>query len=102
MVPSNREGVSALVFGGAVARAAKGAVTMKTDIPETAIHASYLPWLERVDVLIGKPARLDLARQTSFLAAWREGLSPHEAVADAKARSMPRSPRWRMRWRQSA
>jgi len=75
---------------------------MKTDIPETVIHTSYVPWLARVDALIGKPARLDLARRTSFLAAWREGLSPHEAVADVKARSMPRSPRWRMRWRQSA
>ena len=26
---------------------------MKTDIPETAIHASYLPWLARVDALGG-------------------------------------------------
>ena len=52
--------------------------------------------------LIGEPARWDLARHTSFLAAWREGLSPHEAVADAKSRSMPHSPRWRMRWKQSA
>ena len=34
---------------------------MKTDIPETVIHTSYIPWLARVDVLIGKPARLDLA-----------------------------------------
>ena len=76
--------------------------TAPPNTPETAIHASYLPWLARVDALIGEPARLDLARHTSFLAAWREGLSPHEAVADAKARSMPRSPRWRMRWRQSA
>jgi hypothetical protein len=75
---------------------------MKTDIPETAIHTSYLPWLAKVDALIGKPARLDLARHTSFIAAWQEGLSPHEAVADAKSRSMPRSPRWRMRWKQSA
>jgi hypothetical protein len=62
---------------------------MKINIPETAIHVSYLPWLARVDALIGEPARLDLARHTSFLAAWREGLSPHEAVADAKSRSMP-------------
>jgi hypothetical protein len=75
---------------------------MKINIPETAIHVSYLPWLARVDALIGEPARLDLARHTSFLAAWREGLSPHEAVADAKSRSMPHSPRWRMRWKQSA
>ena len=75
---------------------------MKTDIPETAIHASYLPWLARVDALIGEPARLDLARHTSFLAAWREGLSPHEAVADAKIRSnAQRLPRWRMRWKQA-
>jgi hypothetical protein len=66
---------------------------MKTNIPETAIHVSYLPWLARVDAL---------ARHTSFPAAWREGLSPHEAVADAKSRSMPHSPRWRMRWKQSA
>jgi hypothetical protein len=75
---------------------------MKTDIPETVIHTSYLPWLAKVDALIGKPARLDLARHTSFIAAWQEGLSPHEAVADAKIRSMPRLPRWRMRWKQSA
>ena len=76
---------------------------MNTDIPETAIHASYLPWLARVDALIGEPARLDLARHTSFLAAWREGLSPHEAVADAKTRlNAARLPRWRMRWQQSA
>ena len=75
---------------------------MKTDIPETAIHTSYLPWLAKVDALIGRPARLDLARHTSFIAAWQEGLSPHEAVADAKIRSMPRLPRWRMRWKQSA
>ena len=27
------------------------AVTMKTDIPETAIHTSYLPWLAKVDAL---------------------------------------------------
>ena len=73
------------------------------NIPETAIHASYLPWLARVDALIGEPARLDLARHTSFMAAWREGLSPYEAVADAKSRSnAQRLPRWRMRWRQSA
>ncbi|HWX34042.1 MAG TPA: hypothetical protein VNZ53_42270 [Steroidobacteraceae bacterium] len=69
---------------------------------ETTIHTLYLPWLAKVDALIGKPARLDLARHTSFMAAWREGLSPHEAVADAKARSMPGLPRWRMRWKQSA
>jgi len=75
---------------------------MKTDIPETAIHTSYLPWLAKVDALIGKPARLDLARHTSFIAAWQEGLSPHEAVADAKIRSMPRLPRWRMRWQACA
>jgi hypothetical protein len=35
---------------------------MKTGIPETAIHASYVPWLARIDALIGEPARLDLAR----------------------------------------
>ena len=64
---------------------------MKTDIPETVIHTSYIPWLARVDALIGKPARLDLARHTSFIAAWQEGLSPHEAVADAKI-SGPRDP----------
>ena len=40
---------------------------MKINIPETAIHVSYLPWLARVDALIGEPARLDLARHTSFL-----------------------------------
>jgi hypothetical protein len=57
---------------------------MKTGIPETAIHASYVPWLARIDALIGEPARLDLARHTSFLAAWREGLSPHEAVRSAR------------------
>ena len=75
---------------------------MKTDIPETVIHTSYVPWLARVDALIGKSARLDLARHTSFLAAWREGLSPHEAVADAKIRSnAQRLPRWRMRWKRA-
>ena len=47
---------------------------MKT--PETVIHTSYLPWLARVDALIGKPARWDLARHTSFMAAWREGPQP--------------------------
>ena len=74
---------------------------MKT--PETVIHTSYLPWLARVDALIGKPARWDLARHTSFMTAWREGLSPYEAVADAKSRSnAQRLPRWRMRSRQSA
>jgi hypothetical protein len=74
---------------------------MKTGIPETAIHASYVPWLARIDALIGEPARLD-ARHTSFLAAWREGLSPHEAVTDAKIRSnAQRLPRWRMRWKQA-
>jgi hypothetical protein len=74
---------------------------MKTDIPET-VHTSYIPWLARVDALIGKPARLDLARHTSFIAAWQEGLSPHEAVADAKIRSnAQRLPRWRMRWKQA-
>jgi hypothetical protein len=75
---------------------------MKTDIPETVIHTSYVPWLARVDALIGKPARLDLARYTSFISAWQEGLSPHEAVADAKIRSnAQRSLRWRMRWKQA-
>jgi hypothetical protein len=59
--------------------------------------------MAKVDALIGKPARLDLSRHTSFMAAWREGLSPHEAVADAKSRSnAQRLPRWRMRWKQSA
>jgi hypothetical protein len=62
---------------------------MKTDIPETVIHTSYVPWLARVDALIGKPARLDLSRHTSFIAAWQEGLSPHEAVAEAKIRECP-------------
>jgi hypothetical protein len=39
---------------------------------------------------------------TSFISAWQEGLSPHEAVADAKIRSnAQRSPRWRMRWKQA-
>ena len=72
------------------------------NIPETVIHTSYVPWLARVDALIGKPARLDLARHTSFIAAWQEGLSPHEAVADAKIRSnAQRLPRWRMRWKQA-
>jgi hypothetical protein len=33
---------------------------------ETTIHTLYLPWLAKVDALIGKPARLDLARHTSF------------------------------------
>jgi hypothetical protein len=70
---------------------------------ETTIHTLYLPWLAKVDALIGKPARLDLARHTSFMGAWREGLSPHEAVADAKSRSnAQRLPRWRTRWKQSA
>ena len=49
---------------------------MKTDIPETVIHTSYVPWLARVDALIGEPARLDLARHTSFLAAWLRGPQP--------------------------
>jgi hypothetical protein len=70
---------------------------------ETTIHTLYLPWLAKVDALIGKPARLDFSRHTSFMAAWREGLSPHEAVADAKSRSnAQRFRRWRMRWKQSA
>jgi hypothetical protein len=69
---------------------------------ETTIRTLYLPWFAKVDALIGKPARLDLARHTSFIAAWQEGLSPHEAVADAKIRSnAQRSPRWRMRWKQA-
>ena len=59
---------------------------MKTDIPE----------LARVDALIGKPARLDLIQSLGG------GLSPHEAVADAKIRSnAQRSLRWRMRWKQA-
>ena len=74
---------------------------MKTQVPETAIHTKYLPWLARVDALIGTPARLELAKHTSFIAAWQEGLSPHEAVADAKTRTMPRLRRWRMRWKQA-
>ena len=98
--------MSALVCGGAWGvgrgRPQREAVTIKTDIPETVIHTSYIPWLARVDALIGKPARLDLARHTSFIAAWQEGLSPHEAVADAKIRSnAQRLPRWRMRWKQA-
>ena len=72
---------------------------MKTGVPETAIHTSYLPWLAKVDALVGTPTRLDLAKHTSLIAAWQEGLSPHEAVADAKSRVMPRLPRWRMRWK---
>jgi hypothetical protein len=70
---------------------------------ETTIHTLYLPWLAKVDALIGKPARVDLGRHTSFMAAWQERLSPHEAVADAKMRSNAQPlPRWRMRWKQSA
>ena len=58
---------------------------MKTDIPETDIHTAYVPWLVRVDALIGKPARLDLSRHTSFLAAWREGLEiPACRLADQR------------------
>jgi hypothetical protein len=38
---------------------------MKTDISETAIHASYLPWLARIDAPIGEPARLDLTHEFS-------------------------------------
>jgi hypothetical protein len=96
--------VSALVCGGAWGGGGRKRepVTMKTDIPETVIHTSYIPWLARIDALIGKPARLDLARHTSFIAAWQEGLSPHEAVADAKIRAnAQRLPRWRMRWKQA-
>jgi hypothetical protein len=66
---------------------------------ETTIHTLYLPWLAKVDALIGKPARWTSPDTQVLLAAWREGLSPHEAVADAKSRSnAQRLPRWRMRW----
>ncbi len=59
---------------------------MKTGVPETAIHTSYLPWLAKVDALVGTPTRLDLAKHTSFIAAWQDGLSPHEAVAGIERR----------------
>ena len=49
---------------------------MKTGIAETVIHTSYVPWLARVDALIGKPARLDLSRHTSFIAAWQQRPQP--------------------------
>ena len=49
---------------------------MKTDIPETVIHTSYIPWLARIDALIGKPARLDLARHTSFIGGVARGPQP--------------------------
>jgi hypothetical protein len=52
-------------------------------MPDTVLKTSYLPWLDAVDALIGKAARIDLARHTSFIAAWNEGLSPHEAVGEA-------------------
>ena len=44
---------------------------MKTDIPETVIHTSYVPWLARVDALIGRLFRGEagtLARRRSCFA----------------------------------
>jgi hypothetical protein len=43
---------------------------------ETTIHTLYLPWLAKVDALIGKPARLDLARHTSFIGGVARGPQP--------------------------
>ena len=43
---------------------------------ETTIHTLYLPWLAKVDALIGKPARLDLARHTSFYCSVAGGPQP--------------------------
>jgi hypothetical protein len=88
---SNREGCDGVSVrrGSGAGRAAKGGRDHEDGHSRDGHSPSYLPWLVRVDALIGKPARLDLARHTSFLAAWREGLSPHEAVADAKIARMP-------------
>ena len=49
---------------------------MKTDIPETVIHTSYIPWLARVDSLIGKPARLDLAETNELYDGVARGPQP--------------------------
>ena len=87
--------MSALVFGGACGGAAtRGG----RDHESRDDHPHLIPaTVGQGRCAIGKPARLDLARHTSFMAAWREGLSPHEAVADAKSRSnAQRLPRWRM------
>ena len=52
---------------------------MKTDIAETAIHTSYLPWLTKVDALIGENRRAGTLgpRQThEFHCSMAEGPQP--------------------------
>ena len=43
----------------------------------------YAAWIAEVDRLVEKAARVDLSRGYSFVAAWREGMSPTEAIREA-------------------
>jgi hypothetical protein len=43
----------------------------------------YAAWIAEVDRRVEKAARVDLSRGYSFVAAWREGMSPSEAIREA-------------------
>jgi hypothetical protein len=43
----------------------------------------YAAWIAEVDRLVEKAARVDMSRGYSFVAAWREGMSPSEAIREA-------------------
>lgn len=47
------------------------------------LRRSFIPWLDEVDARVGRDARVDLQRGYSFLTAWREGMTPTEAIAEA-------------------
>jgi hypothetical protein len=47
------------------------------------LRRSFIPWLDLVDARVGRAARVDLGKSYSWLAAWREGLSPSRAIVEA-------------------
>jgi hypothetical protein len=51
--------------------------------PTELLRTSFIPWLDEINALIGREARIDLGRSYSFLTAWREGMSPSMAVREA-------------------
>jgi hypothetical protein len=53
-------------------------------LPSTkSLRAGFIPWLDEIDGLVGREARVDLSRGYSFMSAWREGMSPSAAVREA-------------------
>jgi hypothetical protein len=47
------------------------------------LRREFIPFIDAIDQIVGRDARIDLGRTYSFLAGWREGLTPRQAIAEA-------------------